>query len=353
MEDQKNNINKSKDSEQTNRKLASIQIINKIITHNNAEKLEIAFILGWQVVINKEENLKVGDKVIYFEIDSILPEGQGWSKFMEKCKYRVKTIKIRGEISQGLIIPLSKVFPIEVIEFNEGENLTTLLNITKYEDEDIQISTNKSKVSSFPSEYGVSKTDEPRIQSMPRLLKEFNGKPYIATLKYDGTSSTFIFDNSNNEFIVCSRNQKLEESKDDLYWKTAKTYKIQEILKRQPDYILQGEIYGPKINGNKLNVKEVKLVIFNVFSRIKNKGLDYEDLVLFCKENNLEYASLMKSGDSFNETVASLLESVKGNYPNTNFPREGFVYRLKNNWDDEVRCSFKVINNDYLLKKDK
>jgi len=299
MEEQTiNNINVKP---QTLRKLASIQIINQINPHTNAEKLLLAMILGWQVVINKEENLKVGDKVIYFEIDSILPEGEEWSKFMEKCKYRVKTIKLRGELSQGLIIPLEKVFPKIDREFNEGDDLTNLLKLTKY----------------------------------------------------DGTSSTFIYDDSKTEFIVCSRNQKLEESKEDLYWKTARKYNIEEILKKNPDFILQGEIYGPKINGNKLNVKEVKLVIFNVFSKELNKGLDYEELVSFCKVNSLEYASLMTSGDSFNETVSSLLEMVKGNYPNTNTPREGFVFRLKKNWDNSRRCSFKVINNDYLLKKDK
>jgi RNA ligase (TIGR02306 family) len=351
MEEQTiNNINVKP---QTLRKLASIQIINQINPHTNAEKLLLAMILGWQVVINKEENLKVGDKVIYFEIDSILPEGEEWSKFMEKCKYRVKTIKLRGELSQGLIIPLEKLFPKIDREFNEGDDLTNLLKLTKYDDEDIQILEGKSRVSNFPTEYGVSKTDEVRIQSSPSLLKEFYGKPYIATLKYDGTSSTFIYDDSKTEFIVCSRNQKLEESKEDLYWKTARKYNIEEILKKNPDFILQGEIYGPKINGNKLNVKEVKLVIFNVFSKELNKGLDYEELVSFCKVNSLEYASLMTSGDSFNESVSSLLEMVKGNYPNTNTPREGFVFRLKKNWDNSRRCSFKVINNDYLLKKDK
>jgi len=85
----------------------------------------------------------------------------------------------------------------------------------------------------------------------------------------------------------------------------------------------------------------------------KKRGLDYHELVEFCKANKLEYAELMKSGDSFNETIPSMLEMVKGNYANTSNAREGFVFRLRDNWDSGFRASFKVINNDYLLKKDK
>lgn len=339
----------------TNRKLASIQIINEIKTHQNAEKLELAKVLGWQVVINKEQLLKTNDKVIYFEIDSILPKEE-WSKFMEKCKYRVKTIKLRGELSQGLIIPIINIFPKLDREFNEGEDLTEFLKITKHEEEEIEKNGNQSsvKISSFPTNFGIEKTDEPRIQSNPKILDSFLGNPYIATLKYDGTSSTFIYDEKNSEFIVCSRNNKIDKNEVDLYWKTAINYKIEEILKTNPDFILQGEIYGPKINNNYLGVKNVKLVIFNVYSISKQKGIDYQEMVEFCKNNKLDYAELMLSGDKFDETITSLLEKVKGNYPNTTFPREGYVFRLKNDWDiKNKRSSFKVINNDFLLKKDK
>ena len=262
------------------RKLASVQIIISIEPHLNADKLELATILGWQVVINKQENLKVLEKVIYFEIDSILPEEE-WSKFMEKCKYRVKTIKLRGELSQGLIIPISNIFPNSDRIFNEGDDLTQILKVIKYDDEEINKAGNPSDTSKdkFPEEYGVTKTEEPRIQSSPKLLNLFSGKSYIATLKYDGTSSTFIYDDKNNEFIVCSRNFKVKYSKDDIYWRTAIEMNIQDILKKNPDYIIQGEIYGPKINGNRHKINVIKLAVFNLYSKSKNKGLDYFEMV--------------------------------------------------------------------------
>src|SRR5579863_8664556 len=115
------------------RKLASIQRVLDVQPILNADAIEVLTILGWKVVANKGEH-KVGDLVVYCEVDSILPEKPEF-EFLRKNHFRIKTIKLRGQVSQGIVFPLS-ILPIannEIVAWYEGLDVTERLGITKYE----------------------------------------------------------------------------------------------------------------------------------------------------------------------------------------------------------------------------
>jgi RNA ligase (TIGR02306 family) len=335
----------------TSRKLASVQIIKDIVDHTNSDNLALAIVLGWQVVVKRNE-FKSGEKIVYFEIDSLLPE-KPWSEFMKSCKYKVKTIKLRGEISQGLIMPLS-ILEDDETKYDEGHNLTTHLGINKYKidsDEPLTIKGNKIKIKTFPSHI-IEKTDEPRIQSEPKFLKIFEGKSYYASLKYDGTSGTYFIHPEDNEFYICSRNNKRDHTPGDVYTDVAEAYKLKDKLELNKRYAIQCEIYGPSIQCNLLNANKLSIAVFNILDIIDKRYLEFEEFVKVCNELDLPMVEIIEEGESFNFTMDELKLKAKGTYQNTKTPREGLVYRLKKDWREGYkRHSFKVINDDFLLNK--
>lgn len=342
------------------RKLASIQIIQKISAHSNPKvtSLEVAHILGWQVVVRKDVH-KEGEKVVYLEIDSVCPKAE-WSEFLEKHKYRVRTIKMMNELSQGLILPLSVLFSNGEKEWQPGDDVTELLKITKFEADEYYHCDNGALP--FPTNLGIQKTDEPRIQSETKMLQAFKGEEWYATLKYDGTSSTYFIDPFTKEFSVCTRNNKIPTSSTDKtdkidknhipYLECAKKYKLDQALAKYPHIVIQGEIYGPKINKNRLESKEVQLAVFTMFNIHERTYLSLDEALLLCKEMNLEHVEVIQTGAAFDFTIGQLLEMAKGKYKNSTYHREGLVFRLRNKqYVDGMRASFKVINNDYILEK--
>lgn len=338
--------------EPTGRKLASIQTISQLDNIENSESLSAAQVLGWQVVVKRDE-FKVGQKIVYFEIDSILPEAD-WSSFLKERKYRIKTIKLRGALSQGLIMPM-EILGKEIKEedWEIGKDVTEIIGVKKYEEEEDFQADKGGKQSEFPKNI-IEKTDEPRIQSEKKYLDIFKGKPYYAALKYDGTSATYFVDPNNlEEFYACSRNLR-KLGADEFYNKVAEKYQIPEKLRKMKGrYAIQCEIYGPKILKNYLEAKEIKLVVYTIKDLIDSRFLDMEEMIQLCKEMDLKMVEIVEMGDSFNYTLAELKEKSKGKYPNTKNPREGLVFRLQKDWHKYRRCSFKIINDDYLLIKDK
>jgi len=343
------------------RKLASVQLIDEIKYHSNADSLELAIIGGWQVVIRKDDGFKAGDKIIYFEIDSLLPKEKEWAKPFEKNKFRIKTIKLRKELSQGLILPLSILGKdVDFSKFEVGKDLTKDLDVTKYEnDSEEPYNGGKNKVSGFPSHFGIEKTDEPRIQSNVKYLEIFKGQPYYASLKYDGTSSTFFVDPmKKNEFYICSRNQRVTSDDTDLtcvYSQAATKFNLKEKLTSLGcKYAIQGEIYGPKIQNNLLKKKDLCLSVFSIFDFDTQKFVDMQELIDICQKLDLQMVEIIEKGDSFNYNMHQLKEKSKGLYEGTTNFREGLVFRLQKNWHDHdksSRCSFKIINDDFLLDK--
>ena len=338
------NIEKRFEDLVVSRKLASVQTISSISPLNS--ELDVAKILGWQVVIRKGE-FKEGEKVLYFEIDSKLPD---WFTDMEMTDYRAKTILIEGVVSQGLIKSINFLKDNE--KYRVGDDVSEILDVQKYDDEGVLLSVQENM--EFPIHL-IPKTDEPRIQSEPRYLEVFKGRPYIACLKYDGTSSSFMLDQDTKDNLwVCSRNKLIPASKKDNYWQIAEKYKILEKLLKNPDLAIQGEIYGQGIKKNPFEIKDKRLAIFTIYSLTQKRCLDYDEMTEVCKSLDLPVVEAVEKGDKFDYDIDQVLEKAKGFYGNTKNSREGLVFRLQKYWDTPTcRASFKVINNDFLIKPSK
>lgn len=372
------------------RKLASIQVIEKLSPIDGSDFLLIANMvgLGWHVVVKKDE-FKVGDKVIYIEVDSVLPEKEEF-EFMAKYKYRVKTIKLRGQISQGMILPMSSIKDNKM--YSVGDDVTSILGITKYlsksekdelAEDNRKIALEKSRIKKFmykfswyrklflPKKqavgfpYWVSKTDEERIQNIPQVLNEFKDEVVYITEKVDYQSATFTGKMLPNttpivgkylprkfKFIVCSRNL-MNNNKSSLYWQIAEKYNLEKILRENPTLTIQGEQGNSKVQGNKYGISEPKIWIFNIFDHEKNHHYSYMEMLDFCmkyKLTTVPYIGLFKLKD-IATTVDEMIEYSKGkSIINPKINREGVVVRCIK--DGKKLLSFKAINPEFLLKYD-
>lgn len=340
------------------RKLASIQEITELRDHPDPQTntLQVASILGWQIVISKNENLKKGQLVVFCEIDSMLPGDVDWlpnavKKRVESQKrkdfFRVKTVQLRGELSQGLIIP-------ELPELSNGnkwkigDDITSILQIQKY---NTPIGNKKFSSSNnlelFPTHL-LSKTDEPRIQSYPNLLKAIKYKPYYSAVKLDGMSATFLIDPKTQEFLVCSRNHVRKcptIQKTCPYFNVALSAKLEEKLRMNPGIALQGEICGPKIQNNLLGLRDLHFFVFNVIDLSSSTKKDFFEMCSMCQQMQLPTVPIEETSESFEySTISQVLDRAKGTYVNSGKTREGLVFR---SWDQSI--SFKVINNDFLI----
>lgn len=332
------------------RKLASVQTITAIRPIPNADAIEVARILGWDVVIKKGQ-FQVGDSVVYVEIDSILPERPEF-EFLRPQKFRIRTLKLRGQISQGICFPLSILIPKWPTEnpfvFVDGDDVTDLLEIKIYEPE-IPTTLHGLVEGVFPT-YLV-KTDETRVQSDPRLLDEFKGLTCYVTVKLDGTSSTFS--HNNGELKICGRNYAYKLDSENAYGQIFTRYNLGEKLKSVGNYAIQGEVCGPSIQSNPLKLKQIDFFAFNAYDIDKGRHLDYLDFIALSKELGVKTVPIISDTFVFDHTVEQLLELAKGQYEGTNTPREGIVIRpLVSTYSYVLygRLSMKVLNNNYLLK---
>ena len=110
------------------RKLVSIQVVERVAPIEGADQIEQARVMGWTVVVKKGE-FSPGDRCVFFEIDSVLPDGAPWAEFMRPRGFRVRTLKLRGVLSQGLALPVS-ILDGEVPE--PGEDVRDRLRVVKY-----------------------------------------------------------------------------------------------------------------------------------------------------------------------------------------------------------------------------
>ena len=335
------------------RKLASVQKITSITPLETKNKVQKATLLGWNVLVEANK-YNEGEKVIYFEADALLPAKKNWTKGIKPKNLIIKSSKQYKNVFHGAIMKLDTLLKVEnfnlkLEDLNEGFDLTEIMEITKYEqDPEIALKEQEKK---FPSDI-IEKSDEIRLQSNPKYLEMFEGKEFYSTLKYDGSSGTFLIHPETKKFMVCSRNQNIDiNEKKNIYWDVANKYDIKTRLEKfEGKYAIQGEIYGPKINKNRLEQKDINIAIFTIKNIKDNYYVDFKELVQVCKDMELPMVEVIEEGVFKYKTVEEMVEKSKGLYPGTKYPREGLVYRLKENWNkDRVRASFKVINDDYLV----
>jgi RNA ligase (TIGR02306 family) len=328
------------------RKLASIREISALLPIEGADRIELALVDSWKVVVSK--GLSVGDKVVYCEIDSFLPVKPEF-EFLRKNSYkklidgsegfRLKTVKLRGQISQGLCIPL-KELP-QLANNQIGDDVSEVLGITKY-DTVIGVSFSGNAKGSFPS--FLKKTDEERVQNLTREYQKYlvSEKQFYATEKLDGSSATFYL--KNGEFGVCSRNLELKESEGNSFWKVSKELKIEEKLKTLPfNACLQGELIGEGIQGNPYKIKSQDVRFFNLFNIDTYETLGIDNLIEFCQKTNLLTVPLFDI--VLPKTIDELLVFAEGkSVLNREVEREGLVIR-----SIDSTISFKAISNKFLL----
>jgi len=335
------------------RKLASIQTILSLSPIVGADAILLAKVLGWELVVKKTE-FQVGDRCVYFEIDSVLPIAQ-WNDHLRKepnKPLRIKTIRLRGQLSQGLAMPLS-IIPTG--EYEVGQDVTTLVGVTKYEPV-VPAHLSGMAKGNFPA--FLHKTDETRLQSEPRVLDEAisKGLVLVGTLKMDGTSFTAY--RRDDEFGVCSRNLDLKETEGNAHWRMARKLKLEEILRSEPRNLsIQGEICGPSIQANRLGLSESKLYLFNLFDIDTGKYLSHTELSAFAEKHMLNMVPTVYRLDFGGvvgpRDVNHLLNIANNlNYDNGT-PAEGIVWRSACETYSDVlkgRMSFKTISNRFLEK---
>lgn len=355
------------------RKLASIRQIANIRPIPGADRIVVAQVDGWECVVQKDE-FHVGDHVVYVEVDSVMPERPEF-EFLRDRKFRVRTIKLRGQVSQGLVLPLS-ILPEG--NYSLEDDVTELLGVTKYDPEAQQEAMllqkqpappknalirflmrfkwyrklfMKSKRKGVFPEW-ITKADETRIQNLTTLFnhERDKGTKFSVTEKVDGQSATYYLRKISKrkyEFGVCSRNIYLGTPDNSSYWTVAKQYDIEKALKKligdNNTIVMQGEICGTGIQGNKYHINGYELFVFNlIFPDHKCTTAEIAEL---CAPLGLKTVPILEEEKVLPQTIAEMVEYSKGNsVVRKEQKREGVVVRnIRNN------ISFKVINPDFLL----
>ena len=353
----------------SDRKLAKLVAIDSLEPIAKADRLELARVGGWQSVVQKGE-FQVGQEVVYIEVDAWIPTSV--APFLTRPGHtpkiykgiqgeRLKTIKLRGVLSQGLILPVDQVRSIvkEKPEL-EGGFIDDILGITKWERE--QGGGNvlgSSNGRNWP--YFLQKTDQERIQNC------FNDMTHVSnavlahglwevTEKLDGSSMTVYCKAIEGGFSVgvCSRNIDLEQAEGNRFWEVALALDLPKKLEqycRDEDLELavQGELIGPGIQGNKHGLDQYKFVVFDIYD-IRNRSYLHASLRRsITKDLGLQHTPVLGNHRLAEfKTVQEVLAFAEGKMTYTDNEREGVVFKnllLPN-------VSFKAISNKFLLKND-
>lgn len=337
------------------RLLASIQQVLDVVPIEGADKIEMVHILGWECVAKKGV-FKAGDTCVYFEVDAFLPVEPRF-EFLRNSSYkkneimgegfRIKTQKFRGQISQGLALPLSE-FPA-LAEKKVGEDVSKELGVVKWDMPEME-----SNVGTIVGDkpHGIPTTDEMRVQSMDSLRKRMLGKQYYISTKMDGTSCTLYC--IDGKVGVCSRNGELKNDGKSAMWKYMLQHSFDEKLKElDRNLVFQGEFCGQGIQGNRLKLKQAAWYVFNVMDGDSMKRMGLDEMLEITKELGMETVPIEEIQDNFQYSLPELLERARGKYP-SGLDKEGIVIRpVVPECCPELGgpLSFKVLNNDFLVKQ--
>ena len=389
------------------RKLASIVEIESCDPIPDTERLSVATMKGkgWKVVTGRDE-FKPNELAVFLEIDSFLNANDERYAFLkDRCLkrfvsksgnvlregIRIKTCKLRGVVSQGLLMPLDK-FPeiknrmrifdgedfllldperdgqdnpcIELV----GADVTSLLNVEHYDEVKEQLQPQSGNAMSadakgiFPSSF-IPKTDEERIQNLGDWFDTMKGRKWQVSVKADGTSCTIAYSPTidfEEPAIVCSRNLRLKKPTEEtatvpIYWQMAFKYnilgKLAEALVGGMEYAVQGEIVGPGIQKCRNKELEAQFKCFRIYDIANQKFLNPKETVAFCKEFDIPHVEVLETDYPFFDNITNMEDALKfaeGKTKEGN-EREGVVCKI---CDDGPYASFKIVSNEYLLKQE-
>lgn len=354
------------------RSLAHIEEIKAIHPIDGKDRIVLAEVLGWTVIVQKDQ-IGVGDKVVYVEIDSVLPEREEF-EFLRKKNFRIRTMKMAGCLSQGICFPMS-ILPDG--NYDIGQDVTDIIGIKQYEetmDTEPQVihPKNTKRYPKFMMRFAwfrklvlpkkqakgfpdfISKTDETRIENAPFYLDDKS--PMIATEKVDGQSGTWFlrrikgkhfWDKNVYDFGVCSRNLRIWNEDKSSYWTIARMYNIKEVLTKligDNEFVcIQGECIGTGIQKNKYHIDGYDMRVFNVVYPTGRLGSI--DAKKIAEEHGLKFVPIVSTDYVLPDTIAELREFAHGEsalYPTL---REGIVFRSQ-----DGQKSFKCVDPEFLLK---
>ena len=338
------------------RKLATIRKIDALRPIPDADAIECAVVGGWTAVVKKGE-FKEGDLAVYCEIDSWIPHAL--APFLSKGKEprvfdgiageRLRTMKLRGQLSQGLLLPLSMLTMVES-ELSEGLDVSFPLGIVKYE-APIPAQLAGEVKGMFPG--WIQKTDQERVQN---LKEEFDywlreQHAWEVTEKLDGSSMTVYL--RDGEFGVCSRNLELKSSESNSLWKVAIRNELELKLRcADRNLALQGELIGEGIQGNPYKQKGQEFFLFDIYDIDASKYLTPAERNAFVKEHDIKHVPVLAFGAELWDTLGinsidGILKFAEGKsvMGMIGCEREGLVFKSK-----AMQCSFKAISNKFLLK---
>lgn len=381
------------------RTLASIQIIDDIQPIEGADRIEVASVLGWQCVVKKGE-FQPGNPCVYFEIDSVLPPRE-WADFMRDRKYRVKTIKLRKQISQGLALPLDSFPEFSLLSPRVGDDVTDILGVTKYvhpsELDPVQQVVKKypwytrlplgmrlyrylhPRRGNWPE--WLPKTDETRVQNLSNIDKHIGDRQLYATEKLEGQSLTYFFNRSVRDGLfakgiggVCSRNINFYhwETQENNWCTYAREHNLVEGLENycrenKVSLAIQGELIGPGIQDNIYELCSRDFYVFNIWNIDEQRYLNLSeklDVLSVLLQKHVPFIKFESSEEPLSfphytirlpkehpYTREEFLQVADGMsiIPESECLREGLVFR---DIEDDG-FSFKAVSNKYLLKYNK
>ena len=339
----------------TDRKLATIRKIAEVKAIPDADKICAYRVDGWWVV-DSVGKYQVDDLVVYAEPDSWVPtelapflsKGKEPREFEGVKGERLRTVKLRGQLSQGLLLPISNCIEIAgcTSAIQEGDDWTEHLGILKWE-RPMNAQLAGMARGNFPTL--VPKTDQERIQNLTRSFEQYQLDSWSITEKLDGSSCTFYLDDE-DVFHVCSRNLDLKEDEANTFWKVARKFQIEDIMRRNfmKGMAIQGEMIGEGIQGNQYKT-QLDFYVYDMYNTHTGQYILPVQLKAACERIGLKHVPILCEATEIKEqTIDSILTFAEGKSVLNGSEREGVVFKSNTVHDR----SFKAINNKWLLKNE-
>lgn len=339
------------------RKMATIRKIDSLRPIEGADAIECAIVGGWTVVVKKGE-YAAGDLAVYCEIDSFIPTaiapfltkpGHSAKTFEGVEGERLRTMKLRGQLSQGLLLWRQLALD-KVGEIYEGMDVSDLLGIVKYE-APVPAALAGEVKGMFPSV--IPKTDQERVQNLSMEFAQWvaDSLHWEVTEKLEGSSMTvYVID---GEVGVCSRNLDLKRNPDNSLWRAALRYDLEEKLKIAGTNIaIQGEIVGNGIQGNIYKMRDQDFLVYDIYDIDAGRYYTPAERKAFVQVFGLNHCPVLAYSAELYDTLGitnmeQVLKFAEGKsvMGQIGCEREGVVFKCH-----ERSVSFKSISNKYLLK---